>query len=177
MKVLVVQSDLILCNPMDCSLPGSSVQGILHTRILEWFAMPFSRVFSWPRDQTQVSCTAGRFFAVRCSGLVSCTIGRCTELAGFYQDQGVDKVHKAKVRIWIWKNVKHSGKNGKAPSTTERKQLLRSWKVGIQNPVTSSANPLNLTSCTESSLFTGQAVKKSWLNDNSIGVRPACLLW
>ena len=161
MKVLVVQSDLILCNPMDCSLPGSSVQGILHTRILEWFAMPFSRVFSWPRDQTQVSCT----------------IGRCTELAGFYQDQGVDKVHKAKVRIWIWKNVKHSGKNGKAPSTTERKQLLRSWKVGIQNPVTSSANPLNLTSCTESSLFTGQAVKKSWLNDNSIGVRPACLLW
>ena len=135
MRVLVVQSGLTLCSPMDCSLPGSSVHGILQARILEWIAMPFSRVFSWPRDQTQVYCTAGRFFAVRCTGLVSCTAGICTEPAGFYQDQGGDKVHKAKVRIWIWKNVKHSGKNGKAPSTTEGKQLLRSWKVGLQDPV------------------------------------------
>ena len=52
--------------PMDCSLPGSSVLGILQARMLEWVAMPFSRGSSWPRDQTGVSCgscIAGRFFA------------------------------------------------------------------------------------------------------------------
>ena len=36
---------------MDCSLPSSSVQGILQARILEWVAIPFSRGSSWPRDQ------------------------------------------------------------------------------------------------------------------------------
>ena len=52
-----------LCDPMDNSLPGSSVHGILQARILsEWVAIPFSRGYSWPRDGTQVSCIAGRFF-------------------------------------------------------------------------------------------------------------------
>ena len=41
--VLVAHSCLILCDPMDCSPPGSSVHGILQARILEWVAMPFSR--------------------------------------------------------------------------------------------------------------------------------------
>ena len=50
---------------MDCSPPGSSVQEILQARILEWFAMPFSRGSSWPRDRTCISWSpalAGRFF-------------------------------------------------------------------------------------------------------------------
>ena len=55
------QSCLTLC---DCSPPGRSVQGILQARILEWVAMPSSRGSSWPRDQTQVSCIASRFFTV-----------------------------------------------------------------------------------------------------------------
>ena len=50
------------CDPKDCSSPGSSVHGILQTRILEWVAFPFSRGSSQPRDQTQVSCIAGGFF-------------------------------------------------------------------------------------------------------------------
>ena len=58
-KVLVAQSCLTLCNPMDCSPPGSSVHGISQARILEWVAMPFSRGSSWPRDRTHVSCIAG----------------------------------------------------------------------------------------------------------------------
>ena len=41
---------------MDCSLPGSSVHGILQARILEWVAISFSRGSSWARDQTHVSC-------------------------------------------------------------------------------------------------------------------------
>ena len=49
---------------MDCSLPGSFVHGILQARILEWLAIPFSRGSSWPKDQTQVSWTAGRFFTI-----------------------------------------------------------------------------------------------------------------
>ena len=50
---------------MDCSLPGSSVHGILQARILEWVAIPFCGGYSWPRDWTQVSCLAGRFFTMR----------------------------------------------------------------------------------------------------------------
>ena len=50
--VLVSQLCLILCNPMDCSPPGSSAHGILQARILEWVAMPFSRGSSRPRNQT-----------------------------------------------------------------------------------------------------------------------------
>ena len=39
----VAQSCLTLCDPMDCSAPGSSVHGILQARTLEWVAIPFSR--------------------------------------------------------------------------------------------------------------------------------------
>ena len=49
---------------MDYTLPGSSVHGILQARILKWVAIPFSRETSQPRDQTQISHTAGRFFTV-----------------------------------------------------------------------------------------------------------------
>ena len=49
---------------MDCSLPGSSVRGILQARVLEWVAFPFSRESSQPWDRTQVSLIAGRHFTV-----------------------------------------------------------------------------------------------------------------
>ena len=51
----VAQSCLTLCNPVDCSLPGSSVHGILQARIVEWIAISFSRGSSRPRDRTRVS--------------------------------------------------------------------------------------------------------------------------
>ena len=47
--------------PMDCTPPGPSVHGILQARILEWVAISFSRGSSQPRNQTWVSCVAGRF--------------------------------------------------------------------------------------------------------------------
>ena len=59
---VVAQSRPTLCNPVDCSPPGSSVHGILQARILEWVAVSFSRGSSQPRDRTQVSCIAGRCF-------------------------------------------------------------------------------------------------------------------
>ena len=62
--VKVAQSCTTLCDSMDCSLPGSSIHRILQARILEWVAIPFPRGSSQPRDQTQVSPIAGRFFIV-----------------------------------------------------------------------------------------------------------------
>ena len=62
--VLVTQSCLILCDPMDCSPPGSSVHEILQARILEWVAISFSRGSSQPKDQTEVSHIAGRLFTI-----------------------------------------------------------------------------------------------------------------
>ena len=57
MKVKVAQPCLTLCDPMDYT-----VHGILQARILEWVAFPFSRRSSQPRDRTQVSHIADRFF-------------------------------------------------------------------------------------------------------------------
>ena len=65
---LSVESDS--WDPMNCSLPGSSVLGILQQRILQWIAIPFSRGSSRLRDSTSVtwvSCIAGRFFTTRAS--------------------------------------------------------------------------------------------------------------
>ena len=58
----VAQSCPTLYDPMDCSPPGSAIHGILQARVLEWVAIPFSRGSSQPRDQTQVSRSAGRGF-------------------------------------------------------------------------------------------------------------------
>ena len=67
-------------DPMDDSLPGSSIHGIFQARVLEWGAITFSKQSSKPRDQTQVSSTSGRFFIVRVTrevysfGLFECQI-------------------------------------------------------------------------------------------------------
>ena len=61
MHVQSLQSCPVLCDPMDCNMPGSSVHGILQARILEWVAMHSSRGSSQTRDGTPVSYVAGRF--------------------------------------------------------------------------------------------------------------------
>ena len=60
----VPQSCPTLWNPMDCSLPSSSIHGIFQARILEWVAISFSRRSSLPRDWIQVSCMVGRCFTI-----------------------------------------------------------------------------------------------------------------
>ena len=62
--MLVAQLCLTLCDPMDCSLPGSSIHGFSQAGILEWVAIvaiPFLKGSSWSRDWTHI---AGRFFTV-----------------------------------------------------------------------------------------------------------------
>ena len=60
----VAQSCLTLWDPMDCSLPGSSVHGILKARVLQWVAISFSRGSFQTRDRTWVSCIASGHFTV-----------------------------------------------------------------------------------------------------------------
>ena len=60
----VTQSCLTLCDPMDCSLPGSFVHGIFQARVLEWVAISFSRRSSRLKDWTQVSRIASRHFTL-----------------------------------------------------------------------------------------------------------------
>ena len=75
--MFVAQSCPTHCNPMNCSLPSSSVHGILQARILEWVAISFSRGSSQPRDRTQVSalqadslpCFHGKFSAIISSNI------------------------------------------------------------------------------------------------------------
>ena len=63
-EMLVAQLCPTLCDPLDCSPPGSSVCEISQAGIVEKIAIPFSRGSSQSRDRTQVSCIAGRFFII-----------------------------------------------------------------------------------------------------------------
>ena len=72
MHAKLLQLCLTLSNPMDCSPPGSSVNGILQARILEWAAMPSSRRSSQPRDPTEVSHIAGRPCHLSHQGVYAC---------------------------------------------------------------------------------------------------------
>ena len=64
----VAQLCSTLCNPMDCSLPSSSVHGISQVRILEWVAISFSRGSSWPRIKPGSPALAGKFLTAEPPG-------------------------------------------------------------------------------------------------------------
>ena len=96
-NMLVTQSCPTLCGPMDCSPPGSSVHRILQARIVEWVAIPSSRGSSWPRNQTWVSCTAGRFFTSKPPWDGKKLQGRDLRQWGLDADPGAEKVHRCQV--------------------------------------------------------------------------------
>ena len=81
MCVLVTQSCPTLCDPLGCSPPGSSVYGILQARIL--VAISFSRGSSQCRDQTCISCIAGRFFTTEPRGKTH--TGNCMQFSEISQ--------------------------------------------------------------------------------------------
>ena len=70
----VAQSCPTLCDPMDCSLPGSSVHGIFQAKVLEWIAISSSRGSSRPRDQTQISHIVGRRFTIWATREARCIV-------------------------------------------------------------------------------------------------------
>ena len=79
------QSCPALCNPMNCSLSGSSVHGIFQAGILEWVAMPSSRRSSRPRDRSGVSCVSciGRRILYHCTTWEACQITNICWIWGF----------------------------------------------------------------------------------------------
>jgi len=83
--MLLAQLCLTVCDPKDCSHPGSSVHGIFQGRILEWVAISSSRGSSQPRDQIPISCVsciAGRFFTHWAIKEPFSTIFKCKFLEG-----------------------------------------------------------------------------------------------
>ena len=70
-----LQSCSVLCDPIDCSPPGSSVHGILQAKILEWVAKFLSRGSSQPRNQAHVSSLAGEFFTIEPQGKPDIGVG------------------------------------------------------------------------------------------------------
>ena len=89
----VAQSCLTLCDPMGCSLPGSSVHGIFQAIVLEWIAISFSRGSTQPRDRTQISkCWSG-------FSLISLTSSFTFSLNGMIQTHGFEYYPYARCQI------------------------------------------------------------------------------
>ena len=94
--VLVILSCLTLCDPMDCSPPGSSVRGILQARILERVAISSSRRSSQTRDRTQVSHIAG-------DSLLSEPPGKSKKVFTTHPCDSAGKESVCNAReIWLW---------------------------------------------------------------------------
>ena len=106
-KVLVALSCPTLCDPMDCSLPGSSVHGILQARILEWVAISFSRGSSQPRDWTLVSRLQADLLPPEWPGLLillpAIFIPACASSPAFLKMYSAYKLNKQGDNIQPWR--------------------------------------------------------------------------
>ena len=92
------RSCLTLCNPLDCSPPGSSVRGIFQTRIQELVAIFSSRASSWPKDRTCVSfgsCIASEFFTCWAMGEAP-----CLSLCGVYGSGCTGGLFEPSEHLW-----------------------------------------------------------------------------
>ena len=97
----VAQLCLTLCDPMNCSLPVSSIHGVFQARVLEWIAISFSRGSSQPGDRTQVSWTAGRCFTIWATREATRANKERCEITGFSTQVGVTVavLHVGKPRL------------------------------------------------------------------------------
>ena len=93
-KVLVAKTCLILCDPMDCNLPGSSVHGIHQARTLEQGAILFCRESSQLWDGTWVSCIAGRFFTIWATRKALRGVGGGVSKKAFHEKSYTYKPHE-----------------------------------------------------------------------------------
>ena len=106
---MLVNSCLSLWDPMDYSLPGSSVHGILQARILEQVAMPSSREYSPSRDQTHISCVScveGGFFTTEspevCRSVSCSVVSNSLQLPGLWLTSScVLGVLQARLMEWL----------------------------------------------------------------------------
>ena len=109
----VAQSCPTLCDPIDCSLSGSSVHGIFQARVLEWITISFSRGSSQPRARTQVSRIVDRCFTVWATREVLshvqlfCDPADCSTLAS-----SVCGISQARILEWVAMSISR----GSSPS-------------------------------------------------------------
>ena len=104
----VAQSCLTLCDAMDCSPPTSSIHGIFQARVLEWVAFSFSRGSSRPREQTQVSWTAGwRFTLWATREAMSMNLGRYWEVVRDREawHAAIHWVTKSQIQLGKWTTI------------------------------------------------------------------------
>ena len=120
----VPRSCLTLCDPMDCSPPGSSIHGIFQARVLEWVAISFFKGFSWPRDGTRISCVsclAGGFFITEppeSTAFKNCESQYCTPITY------INIVHQLNFKEYQKKKRKSQLKNPK------KRKFSIAWKLG-----------------------------------------------
>ena len=129
----------LFCDPMDCSLPDSSVHGILQARIGVGCYSSF-RGSSWPRDQTQVSCIAGRFFLVwaipltAAKSLQSCPT-LCNPIDGSLPGSAVPGILQARTLEWVAISFSNAWKwKVKVKSLSRVRLLATPWTIAHQAP-------------------------------------------
>ena len=147
--VMLTQSCLTLCNPMDCNLPGSSVPGILQARILEWVAIPFFRGSFWPRDWTQVYCIADGFFTTEPPGKPTChyaaaaavkslqsCLTLCDPIDGSPPGSPIPGVLQARTLEWVAISFSNAWKQKvKVKSFSHVRLLATPWTAAYQAPL------------------------------------------
>ena len=124
----VAQSCPSLCDPMDCSLPGSSVHGIFQARVLEWVAISFSRESSQPRDWTRVSHIAGRRFivwATREDLLYKSFLICCSGLARYLSGKRVCLPVQEPQEMWVWP----LGQEDPLEKETATNSSILAWRI------------------------------------------------
>ena len=129
---------------MDCRPPGSSVHGIFQARILEWVAISFSRRSSRSRDQTQVSCIAGRFFTVWATGLPAGAAAAkllqlcptlCDPVDGLPPGSPIPGILQARTLDWVAISFSKAWKwKVKVKSLSRVRLLVTSWTAAYQAP-------------------------------------------
>ena len=156
----VAQSSPALCDPMDCSLPGSSVHGIPQARTLEWTAIPFSRGSSQPRDWTQVFCTAGGFFKVWATREAQAFWGGILSLSflpfPWWWRIGVGN---SVGQGWGWGEVDHKGLGFQEGEAAKVRNLVNQSKFVCHWGQTKG----NLRVWSRESFFAGPCMQTRWL--------------
>ena len=128
MCVLSLQSYPTLCNPVDCSPPGSSAHGVLQARILEWVAISSSRGSSQPRDWTHVFCISyiGRWILTTLPpGKPRMTVWFCNSTSGYILKSSENRALNRYLCIHVHTSV--------FPIVQRWKQLIQPWMKKMWN--------------------------------------------
>ena len=157
--VFITQSCPTLCDPMDYIPPGSSVHGILQTRLLEWFAIPFSRETSQPRDWTQVSRVAGEFFTIWATLEIKVTCK--PKYINQHRDTHCSLFIPTPLHIWSHDRPQWKINSGEKPYTEPSLtvSISQSCGLGLNFPLTLSYDKFSTGSFISTQLSTSPLLK------------------